>query len=87
MRRGEYQSTLLDTDGNLRWSGKWWLRQINEQEIPHWKKAEPFPSIATYCNYMDEQGWELISISYPHSYPGASLLFKRPYTDGKISKT
>ena len=81
MRRWEYQTTALYTDGNLRWPGKWWLRQMNEQEIPDWKKAEPFPSIATYCNYMDEQGWDLISINYRDPEAWALLLFKRPYTN------
>lgn len=38
-----------------------------------------FASIATYCNYMDEKGWELVSANYRDVRPVALLLFKRPY--------
>ena len=81
MRRWEYHSTLLFTDGgsNPVWHGRWWLRLMNEQEIPNWKKTEPFASVATYCNFMDEQGWELIDVSYRDSSSCVSLLFRRPY--------
>ena len=81
MRRWEYHSILLYTDGNLLWPGRWWRRQINGQEIPNWKKTEPFASVVTYCNYMDEQGWDLIGTSYQDSSSCVLLLFKRPYTN------
>jgi hypothetical protein len=79
MRRWEYQSILLYAESSLVWPGRWWLRQINEQEIPNWKKREPFASVVAYCNYMDEQGWDLIDASYRDSPSSVSLLFKRPY--------
>jgi hypothetical protein len=58
---------------------RWWLRQINEREIPNWKKTEPFASVMVYCAFMDDQGWELIGTGYQDLSSCVSLLFKRPY--------
>lgn len=77
MRRWEHLSTLMFIDIGSRW----WLRQKNGQEIPAWKKGEPFASLAAYCNYMDEQGWEIVNVHYHDEHSTASLLFKRPYTN------
>lgn len=82
MRQWEYRTFLLHSvNSDLLWYGGWRLRQINEQEIPNWKKTEVFSSVAAYCNYMDEQGWELINADYHDARPNALLLFKRPYTN------
>jgi hypothetical protein len=82
MRRWEYHAVFLQAaHSNLWWPRGWRLRQINEQEIPNWKETETFASVATYCNRMDEQGWDLIGTNYRDSSSSVSLLFKRPYTN------
>jgi hypothetical protein len=47
----------------------------NDQELPHWRKG---PSLHEYVQQLGDQGWEMVSHSYPScgSYP--TLVFKRP---------
>jgi hypothetical protein len=50
---------------------------MNEQDLPNWKKAERYSSIAGFCNQMDQEDWELVSTSFS-AYNGFLLCFKRP---------
>jgi hypothetical protein len=91
MKQWEYRSALLHAiPGSLTKNKGWKLRQIDEQELPNWKKTEIYTSVAAFCNQMGRQGWELISVNNHSTSMLAALYFKRPCTDEtsyEISKT
>ena len=64
MQRLEYHTAELIGVG-LTCSKGWRLREINEQVQPDWKKSKVYASVTDFCNEIAEQGWELVSASYP----------------------
>ena len=50
-----------------------------EFEQMGWYKKQGYPSISSFCNLMDEMGWELVTASYHNAYD-ITLLFKHSIT-------
>jgi hypothetical protein len=62
MRHWEYLTiTLVHT-----FLGKSWEIYEADQEYKeaNWYKEQGYPSISSFCNLMDEMGWELVTASY-----------------------
>lgn len=80
MQKWEYRTATLLAIPSISGIVKGWrLRAINDQELPNWKKAEMYSTIAVFCNQMGQEGWELINtVSTGLSQFSLLLFFKRP---------
>jgi hypothetical protein len=82
MQRWEYRSAVLvGVPKNLTKNKGWRVREIDEQELPDWKKSELHSSVLAFCNQMGQQGWELISLNDARDI---ALYFKRPPMDETV---
>lgn len=78
MQLWEYRTASLSSVLGFHSNKGWKLKAIDEQELPNWKNTDTYASIASFCNEMGRQGWELVSTVTFNDGIGLILSFKRP---------
>jgi hypothetical protein len=75
MRHWEYLTITL----SRKLFQKGWEIDEADQEYKgaNWYKKQGYSSMSSFCNLMDEMGWELVTASYHNRYD-ITLIFRRP---------